>query len=71
MPGADTWDVLVGRESFGAHYALFVPVGDNPETARQALLRADSQLAADAELDGLSSAELDRLLERSEPKGDT
>jgi hypothetical protein len=65
------WDVVLGRESFGALYALFVPVRDNPGAPRQALLRADSQAAADAELDALSTTELNDLLEGSEPKSMT
>jgi hypothetical protein len=62
------WDVVVGRESFGALYALFVPAGSNPGEMRQALLGADSQAEADAELDALSSEELNELLRESEPK---
>lgn len=63
------WDVITGRESFGALYALFIPAAGNPESPRQALLRADSQVAAEAELRRLETAELNDLLERSEPKG--
>jgi hypothetical protein len=62
------WDVLLGRESFGAFVALFVPAGENPAPPRQAHLRADSQAAGDTELDALSTEELDELLEGSEPK---
>lgn len=62
------WDVVVGRESFGALYALFVPARGNPGQPRQALLSAESQIDAEAELAGLSTGELGRLLERSEPK---
>ncbi len=60
--------MLVGRESFGAFYAIFVPAAGNPEAARQALLEADSQLRADAELGELTESQLHDLLERSEPK---
>jgi hypothetical protein len=62
------WDVVVGRESFGALYALFVPAGDSRGELRQALLRAESQTAAEQELAALSAEELEALLERSEPK---
>jgi hypothetical protein len=61
--------VVVGRESFGALYALFVPARDNPAQPRQALLRARSQASAEAELAALSTTELDDLLDGSEPKG--
>jgi hypothetical protein len=63
-----SWDVTVGRESFGALYALFLPTATNPEEPRQALLRAESAMEAETELDGLTSDELDDLLQRSEPK---
>jgi hypothetical protein len=62
------WDVVVGRESFGALYALFVPAGDSRGEPRQALLRAESQTAAEQELAALSAEELQALLEGSEPK---
>jgi hypothetical protein len=67
-PRGRTWDVVLGRESFGALYALFIPARGNPEQARQALLLADSQAAADEELQKLSDHELNDLLDRSEPK---
>lgn len=63
------WDVIVGRESFGALYALFVPAAGNPAETRQALLRADSSTAAEMELAAMSTAALAELLARSEPKG--
>lgn len=63
-----TWDVVVGRESFGSLLALFVPAAGNPEGNRQALLTAQSQQDAQAELDGLTQDDLDELLERSDPK---
>lgn len=62
------WDVMVGRESFGALYALFVPAAGNPGEVRQTHLQAESQTQADAELDALSPGELDELLRGSEPK---
>jgi hypothetical protein len=63
------WDVTVGRESFGALYALFIPVAANPGEPRQALLEAVSQMDAEVELDGMTGDELKDLLRRSEPKG--
>jgi hypothetical protein len=63
------WDVVVGRESFGALYALFVPAAGNPGETRQALLKADSQTGAEMELAAMSTAALAALLTRSEPKG--
>ena len=65
---ARDWDVVVGRESFGALLALFVPAGGNEGEPRQAMLRADSHAAADAELEAMDEAALQALLERSEPK---
>jgi hypothetical protein len=67
-PEGHAWDVVVGRESFGALYALFVPAAGNPGEIRQALLHADSPQDAEAELDNLSPGELDTLLRESEPK---
>lgn len=63
-----TWDVVVGRESFGALFAVFVPAAGNPEETRQAALSAASQQEAQAELEALSPARLLELLERSDPK---
>ena len=63
-----TWDVVLGRASFGMLYALFVPAAGNPEPTRQALLGASSYAAAETELDELSKDELASLLQRSELK---
>ena len=62
------WDVVIGRESFGALLALFVPAAGNAAGARQTMLGADSRTGADAELDAMSTAELDGLFKRSKPK---
>lgn len=62
------WDVVVGRESFGALFALFVPAAGNPAGNRQAALRAESTQDAQSELDALSESQLQELLERSHPK---
>lgn len=62
------WDIVIGRESFGALLALFVPVGGNDEGPRQVALVSDSRVGADAELDAMQGPQLDGLFERSEPK---
>lgn len=62
------WDVVVGRESFGALYALFVPAAETRAETRQALLQADSKMAAAELVDAMSHEELTALFERSEPK---
>ncbi len=61
------WDVVLGRESWGALYALFVPAG-GPGGVRQTPLRTPSYEAAQRELDESSEERLQELLERSEPK---
>lgn len=61
------WDVVVGRESWGAFVALFVPrSGDEP--VRQAPLGSESRGAAAREVGGLDEEELGALLDRSRPK---
>lgn len=67
-PGGRSWDIVVGRESFGALYALFVPAGDTRAETRQTVLQADSQGAAQQSLEAMSQEELDELFHRSEPK---
>lgn len=63
------WDVVVGRESWGALYALFVPVGEpSDRTIRQALLEAAGQEAATRELQDSDAGHLLDLLRRSETK---
>jgi hypothetical protein len=58
------WDVVLGRESWGALLALFIPErSDVP--ARQAMLRASAYDAAMQELDELDDGALQELLERS------
>ncbi len=61
-----TWDVVLGRESWGTMCALFVPAGDGE--VRQAVLGADSFIEAQTELDGADDQALQVLLERSSPK---
>jgi hypothetical protein len=67
-PRGRTWDVVVGRESFGALYALFVPAAETRAETRQTLLQADSQGAALEAVEAMSDDELTALFERSEPK---
>lgn len=64
-----SWDVVIGRESWGNLYALFIPVAGSPSAElRQTLLRAESLEAAYLELDGLDTNALRELLARSERK---
>jgi hypothetical protein len=63
---ARTWDVVVGRASWGANYALFVPVDAGPEEIRQAPLRGAGFDEAAAELDNLDEDGLQVLLDNSE-----
>lgn len=67
-PRGRTWDVVVGRESFGALYALFVPAAETRAETRQTLLQSDSQTAARESLGAMSDDEMNELFERSEPK---
>jgi hypothetical protein len=59
------WDVVLGRESWGLHCALFVPVGAAHEPVRQAPLTAVAFGAGMQELDALDDAGLQALLDRS------
>ena len=67
-PDGRPWDVVLGRESFGALLALFVPAAGNGAAPRQTMLGADSRQGAATELEDLEPAELDALFERSQPK---
>jgi len=62
------WDVVVGRESWGALLALFTPVRHEAPTM-QVLLRAESTLDAEIELDRMSEDRLQQMLDGAEPKG--
>jgi hypothetical protein len=60
------WDVVVGRESWGALLALFVPVdGDG---VRQTMLNAAGYNEAHQELDALEPDAVQALLDRSVEK---
>lgn len=61
------WEVVAGRESWGALFAIFVPVGRDG-AVRQTPLSASSYEDANRELGGLEEPELRDLLRRSEPK---
>jgi hypothetical protein len=63
------WDVVLGRASWGALYALFVPAGHDA-VIRQAPFQPRSPASAEAELDALDEAALNALFERSTPKED-
>lgn len=65
--GGRTWDVVLGRESWGRTVAIFVPVGAGEEV-REAPLAAAGYEEAGRELDALDEDALRALLERSRPK---
>ena len=60
------WDVVAGRESWGAFFAIFVPRAEG--TVRQAPLEAESVEEASRALAELDDDGLERLLADSEPK---
>lgn len=61
------WEVVAGRESWGAIVALFVPAREGPEI-RQAPLAAAGYGDATILLESMSVAELQDLLDGSAPK---
>ena len=61
------WDVVLGRESWGALLALFVTT-DDARPVRQAPLSAVAYDAATTELDTLDNAALQALLDKSTVK---
>ena len=66
-----TWDVVLGRESWGTLYALFVPAGiGRDEPIRQALLRSSGYDQAQRELETMDEPDLLRLLADAEPRRD-
>lgn len=67
-PRGRDWDVVIGRESFGALYALFVPAGETRAETRQTLLQQDSKAAAQKAIEAMSDDEMNELFERSESK---
>lgn len=58
--------MVVGRESWGALYAIFVPRAGGE--VRQAILEAESTGEAHRELEAMETGELLDLLDRSDPK---
>ena len=64
-----SWEVVAGRESWGALFAIFIPVG-GPEglAMRQSPMSASSYEEATAAFDTLDDDGLRELLGRSEPK---
>ena len=62
------WDVVLGRESWGASVALFVPRTAAGMAIRQTALSASSHDAAARELSSLDRAALQALLDRSSIK---
>jgi hypothetical protein len=65
-----TWDIVIGRASWGAVYAIFAPAAGSDAAVRQTLLSAVSVEAAQDELYALGPDALQALLDRSEPKTD-
>lgn len=61
-----TWDVVLGRESWGSNVALFVPARSGE--IRQAPLHANGYDTAAQELDGMTAERLQSLLDESQPK---
>ena len=61
------WEVVAGRESWGAFFAIFVP-GSAGRELRQTQLAAGSWDDAERELDTMDEAGLQDLLERSTMK---
>jgi hypothetical protein len=61
------WDAVLGRESWGVLFAIFVPVTSGP-AVRQTPLPAEAVERASADLADLDDDELRSLFERSVPK---
>jgi hypothetical protein len=59
-----TWDVVLGRGSWGAHVALFVPVG-HEAPVRQTALQAEAWDTAQDELERYAAEGFQDLFERS------
>jgi hypothetical protein len=62
-PAGRAWEAVVGRESWGAFFAIFVPAGT--EAVRQTQLQAATWADAERELEALDDPALHELLERS------
>lgn len=62
-----TWQVVLGRESWGSHVALFVPANAQ-EPVREATLHAVAWADAMAEIEAMDQNALQQLLDRSRIK---
>jgi hypothetical protein len=60
-----TWDVVLGRESWGASVALFVPPTSSDLDVRRTALAAGTHDAAVRELEAMDDAALQALFDRS------
>lgn len=60
------WEIVVGRESWGAFFAIFIPREEG--AVRQTLLPGSAYDEATRELDELDDSGLADLFRRSEPK---
>jgi hypothetical protein len=60
----NAWDVVLGRGSWGAHVALFIPVG-HAAPVRQTLLQAGAWDLAQDELETYAPDGFGELLEQS------
>ncbi len=70
--GGLPWDAVVGRESWGTLYALFLPAGvGRGEPVRQALLASAGYEQAQRELEEMNEAALLDLFRESRPRTDT
>jgi hypothetical protein len=63
------WEVVLGRASWGAMYALFVPIGRSADV-RQTMLRSDDYISADRLLDEIDDHALQALFDQSTVKED-
>lgn len=61
------WEVVAGRESWGAIYAIFIPAAGDV-SLRQSHLEATSYEEANRVMDGLDDAGMQALLDRSVEK---
>jgi hypothetical protein len=66
--GGTTWDVVLGRESWGASVARFVPPAASGMPVRQTQLAAGAHDQAARDLESMDQAALRALLDRSTPK---
>ena len=62
------WDIVLGRESWGALVLLFVPAA--PAPVRQAFFPADGYDIAVVALDELPDDRIQQLLDESQPRPD-